>query len=153
MEFRSGRINFKPNGEYRANDSTMNLLGCPFCAKCKENKFQSTGARKSARKTHAETAPPRRLLFFILNIDCDSPNDSKIFPKSLPEASRRPLAPQDAPKSSKPPPKRRQARAKSAPSPSCGQGRASQEIPRRLRVGNGAHPGPLWTDNYQRKAI
>ena len=35
----------------------MNLLGCPFCTKCKENKFQSTGARKTARKTRAETAP------------------------------------------------------------------------------------------------
>ena len=35
----------------------MNLLGWPFCAKCKENQFQSTGARQTARKTSPETAP------------------------------------------------------------------------------------------------
>ena len=33
------------------------MLGCPFCAKCKENKFQSTGARNTERKTSQETGP------------------------------------------------------------------------------------------------
>ena len=35
----------------------MNLPGYAFCAKCKENNFQSTGARKTERKTSQETAP------------------------------------------------------------------------------------------------
>ena len=38
----------------------MNLLGYAFCAKCKENKFQSTGARKTERTTRRETAPATR---------------------------------------------------------------------------------------------
>ena len=101
----------------------MNLLGCPFCAKCKENKFQSTGARKTARKTRAETAPatcrnkskkhrfwPPKWL----------QNPYKIAPRGLSEAAGAPRRTQDAAKSSKPRPKRPQERAKSAPrAPGC----------------------------------
>jgi len=39
---------------------SMNLLGYAFCAKCKENNFQRTGARKAERKTNQETAPATR---------------------------------------------------------------------------------------------
>ena len=92
----------------------MNLLGCPFCAKCKENKFQSAGARKTARKTHSETTPATCRTNTKTLIWAPK-NDSKIRPQSLPEACRMPLAPQDATKSSKPRPKRPQERAKSAP--------------------------------------
>ena len=35
---------------------SRNLLGHAFCAKCKENKFQSTGARKTERNTSQKTA-------------------------------------------------------------------------------------------------
>ena len=66
---------------------TMNLLVCPFCAKCKENKFQSTGARKTARQTRADTAPAM-CFKKTKNIDFGSPNGSKILPKSLPSRKR-----------------------------------------------------------------
>ena len=92
----------------------MNWLGCPFCANCKENKFQSTGARQTARKTSPETAPAtcrnmlQKSLIWV----------PQMVTKSFPEACRRPLAPQEAAKSSKPRPKigqRTQERPKSGP--------------------------------------
>ena len=36
---------------------SIRLLGCPCCGKCKENNFQSTGARKTKRKTSEKTTP------------------------------------------------------------------------------------------------
>ena len=34
-----------------------NLLGCPCCTNCKENEFQSAGARQTAIKPSTSTAP------------------------------------------------------------------------------------------------
>ena len=45
------------------------------------------------------------------------------------------------------------SRLQGLPSPSCGEMRLSPGGPRGLRVTGFAHPGPLGTDSYQRKAI
>ena len=99
----------------------MNLLGWPFCAKCKENKFQSTGTRKTTRQTRAKTAPATCQKNHPQNVNFGSQHGAKIPSKSLPEACRRPLAPQDAPKTqpraanaTKKTPRASQERSKSA---------------------------------------
>ena len=83
------------------NVFTMNLLGWPFCAKCKENKFQSTGTRKTTRKNTCKNSPRDVSTNHQQKVHFGSQNGAQISSTSLPEACRRPLAPQDAPKSSK----------------------------------------------------
>ena len=76
----------------------MKLLGCPFCAKCNENKYQSTGARKTARKTRAETAPAtcrnksKKLRFWPSKW---LQNRCKIAPRGLSEAAGAPRRTQE----------------------------------------------------------
>ena len=88
---------------------SIRLLGCPCCGKCKENNFQSTGARKTKRKTSEKTTLPT----FREILPKSSQNGSKIAPKSLPAGQRdtkrrqkptkrgqkQPRAPQERPKS------------------------------------------------------
>ena len=90
---------------------TMNLLGCSFCAKCKENKFQSTGTRKTTRKPRAKTAPATCQQITNKTLILPPQNGAKSPSKSLPEACRHPRRSQEQHTR----PKRPQERAKSAP--------------------------------------
>ena len=118
---------------------SMNLLGWPFCAKCKEHKFQSTGARTTERKTSQETAPATcgKMLQKSLILAPKMP------PKSFGNHSLRLPEGQRTRKTRQEPPKRGQERAKSAPRapkrrPKCAQERPktftreAQEAPRRV---------------------
>ena len=100
---------------------TMNLLWWPFCAKCKENKFQSTGTRENYKKNTCKKRPRDVSTNHQQNVNFGSQNGAKSRSKSLPEACRRPLAPQDAPKTqpraanaTKKTPRASQERSKSA---------------------------------------
>ena len=90
---------------------SIRLLGCPCCGKCKENNFQSTGARKTKRKTSERTTPAtiRRIL------PKSSQNGPNMVPKSLQNRSRQAReTPRDA-KSRPREAKNNQERPKSVP--------------------------------------
>ena len=63
---------------------SIKLLGCPCCGKCKENNFQSTGARKTKRKTSEKTTPAT----FRKILPKSSQNGSKVAPTSFPAGQR-----------------------------------------------------------------
>ena len=63
---------------------SIRLLGCPCCGKCKENNFQSTGARKTKRKTSEKTIPTT----FRKIHPKSSQNGPKMAPTSLQKRSR-----------------------------------------------------------------
>ena len=87
---------------------STDLLGCSCCAKCKENRFQSTGARRTERETSQETAPARR---------------AKMHPKSAMLAPRTvPKSPQNLSQK----PKQTQRDTESRP----GGGKSDQERPK-----------------------
>ena len=128
----------------KQNVFTMNLLGWPFCAKCKENKFQSTGTRKTTRKPRAKTAPatcqkitPKTLILA-----------PKMAPKSLQNPSRKPVGGRWRPKTH---PRRSQEqhnatkkakeRAKSAPRAPGSDFQGDGFPGRRLRPARAGPPG------------
>ena len=108
-----GQANFENHG--RSLCFSMDLLGCSFCAQCKENQFQSTGARRTERETSQETAPARGANMHPKSAIFGSKNGSRITPKSFPEA-------QTGTKRHREPPKRGQKRP-----------RASQEHPKNVQ--------------------
>ena len=90
---------------------SMNLLGWPFCAKCKEHKFQSTGARKLKEK-QTKKQRPRRADNMLQKSSILAP---KMPPKSFGNRSRRLPEGQRTRTRRQEPAKRGQERAKSAP--------------------------------------
>ena len=109
----------------------MNLLGCPFCAKCKENNFQSTGARKTARKARAETAPAT----YRKKLQTSSILVPKMAPKSFQNRSRKPVGGRWRPKTHPRAANRDQKDPKSEP-------RALQERPEAIFTIFPARGGP-----------
>ena len=107
----------------------------------KQTKRSVISARGRSQKTHPK----------LIDLGAPSaPKSTPDIPKATQEASRSGWMTTAAKSRGQ---ERAPSRLQGLPSPSCGEMPLSPGAPGGLRVTGFAHPGPLGTDNYQRKAI